>query len=852
MWQSIYRMWRHGIPLRFCIAALVVVTVIILTALIQFGTHRSVAKISQDLAEQHFALLIHDIRGDIELRINPILHMLQGTSHFVRDSSLRSYKMARQTYRLSCIQALSAHRNILALNFGFHDGSFFSVVKLNSPEVRQRFGAPDNAMFVIWAIAPDESGELVEWWEFLAADKGSISLQNRPLSYDPRKRSWYMAAMITGRLTLTPPYEFTVSREMGITCAAPMGHGLGVVSVNIMLQDFRNLLHTLEPSANGKVFLLDAQYKAIAGVMHTNNTVRLLDTKNVLPLGMHGIFSPNVLSELLYSTCDDIRTIEIDGETYFFRCDDIEIGDKVMILLMLAPVSDFTGFSRNFLGSTILFAMLSLLLIIPVGVFFAMRLSAPLQHLQQRAMEVKRGALGSKQAIVSRIYEVQRLSRSLRSMQGSILRRTKALLDIQKKQEQIVAERTAELVQARDQAEQATLAKSTFLSTVSHEMRTPLNAVIGFTHLFDLTGLSEKQKKSLEKIRISSEQLLCVINDVLDFSKIEAGKLDIEIISFQPRALVDSVLSVVSFGAQAKHLSLTAYVADDVPENLMGDPARLRQILLNLLNNAVKFTAVGGITLDLRINTALADHPENVVPLYFSVSDTGMGIAPQQLRTIFQPFVQADNSISRRYGGTGLGLSICRHLVELMGGSIQVTSKTGQGTCFFFTLPMTHVAGESVKGNNREDSLLPLPVSSLSSRVLVVDDNAINREIACAMLEALGIENTDTAEDGGEAVRKVLSISYDLVFMDMQMPVMDGLAASRAIRAAAEEDRQNVGRKPVRTWLENLPIIAMTANALAEDKKRCIEAGMDDHIAKPLLPDVLHALLLRWLPDKRV
>jgi len=692
---------------------------------------------------------------------------------------------------------------------------------------------------------------MVEWWEFLSADKESLSIQTEVCDYDPRTRKWYMEAQQKGRLTLTRPYIFTTSRELGLTCTVPMANGKGVVSVNIMLRNFRDMLTELKPSTNGQIFLLDMQQRVIAGTINSHNSIRQLDTTHLRPLEEHNLHSPELLSVLLSSTSDEIHIVEEDGENFLYLCDVIEIGDSLLTLLILAPLKDFTGFANNFLSTTMLFAILSLLFIMPPVWFFSRRLSISLQQLQERAMEVKKGIVAYEHPIKSHIFEVERLSRTLRFMRGSIRRRTQELLEIQRKQEDLVTERTAELVQARDQAEQATLAKSAFISTMSHEMRTPLNAVIGFTHLFNRTGLEEKQISALEKIRIASEQLLYIINDVLDFSKIEAGKLAIEIIPFQPRALVDSVISVVSFSAHAKHLCLTAHISDDVPRTLLGDPNRLRQILLNLLNNAVKFTNMGCITLEIRINNAVAEYPHNVLPVYFSVSDTGIGIEPEQLNTIFQPFMQADNTISRRFGGTGLGLSICRHLIKRMGGNIQVTSKVGQGTTFFFTLPMrTEGEGNEVH-ENHETGLPPLPASRLAARILIVEDNAINREIATAMLENLGLENIDTAENGGDALRNILVVPYELVFMDMQMPVMDGLAVTRAVRDAAETDRKDSGRKPSRPWLQDLPIIAMTGNAMAEDRKRCLDAGMDDHISKPLMPDVLHALLLRWLPDRQ-
>ena len=844
------KLWRRGIPLRYCIAALVASAVIVLTGMNLYLLHRQLSESAAELAQQHFELVAHDIHTDTSLSIGPVLSVVQGTSLFVRDTSLRSYQQARQTYRLSSIQALISLPHILAVNLGFHDGSFFSALDLANPTLRKNLDAPENAAFALWAIAPDETGELMEWMEFLAADKGSILLRSGPVGYDPRTRSWYISAMLRKGLTITDPYVFTKSRQLGMTCAAPMGHGLGVVSINILMQGFRSFLQALEPRVNGQIFLMDSHSCLLAGVIHEDNSVRVLDTDDIRPLSGHSEFSPQEVAELLRPS-DGIRSVEINGESFFAYNERITISDKDLILLMLVPRSEFTSFAEDLLAAVFLFAALSLCIVIPLAVFFAYHLGSSLKVLQERAMLVKNADFSDLAPVTSHIYEVQFLARTLRVMRHAIRRRTQALLDMHNQQEELVAERTAELLQARDEAEKATEAKSIFLSTVSHEMRTPLNAVIGFTHLFDRNGLSGEQAKTLDKIRISAEQLLCVINDVLDFSKIEADKLEIECIPFQLRALVDSVLSVASFAAQAKHLHLVSHVDDDVPVVLRGDPGRLRQVLLNLLNNAVKFTALGSVTLEVHLGVPVPGQDRDTIPVSFRVSDTGVGIPPHKLDTIFQPFMQADTSIARRYGGTGLGLSICRQLVELMGGQIHVESREGQGTCFYFDLPLQQASTTDAEQLAREETRTPLPPSRLSARVLVVDDNVINREIACALLESLGVASPDTAEDGREAVRKVLAEPYDLVFMDMQMPGMDGLEATRAIRTAAEHMQQGKSTPPAKEWLKDMRIIAMTANALTEDKVRCLEAGMDDHIAKPLLPDVLHALLLHWLPGKR-
>ena len=394
--------------------------------------------------------------------------------------------------------------------------------------------------------------------------------------------------------------------------------------------------------------------------------------------------------------------------------------------------------------------------------------------------------------------------------------------------EALVVERTKDLRRARDQALAATEAKSYFLSTMSHEIRTPMNAIMGFLQLFDRENLSARQTDYLQKIRTAAAGLLGVINDILDISKIEAGKLEVEKVPFSLRTVMDAVYSIMSFAAREKGLVLQKRVADDVPDRIMGDPTRLHQILLNLLSNAVKFTRQGGIRVEVARREGAAG-----AWLDFAVVDSGVGISPEQQQRLFQPYSQADASVTRRFGGTGLGLAICKQLVELMGGSIALHSELGQGTTFTFHLRLQEAPLP-------EQDILPVDTSAQSLhgvRVLLVEDNIINQEVARTQLEHMGM-TVEVAENGEEGVRMVEQEAYDVVLMDMQMPVLDGLEATQRIRALGGQ--QGLER------LADLPIIAMTANAMSEDRRRCLEAGMNGHIAKPFDVEELRALLLRF------
>ncbi len=411
--------------------------------------------------------------------------------------------------------------------------------------------------------------------------------------------------------------------------------------------------------------------------------------------------------------------------------------------------------------------------------------------------------------------------------QDELLARVHNHLELKKSRE--------EAMEARHIAEEALKYKSEFLANMSHEIRTPINGIIGMSEFLDNTRLDGQQAEYVHIIRSSARSLLNLINDILDFSKLEAGKIELENLDFDLFEHIDDTVKSMAFKAEEKNLTIKKNIAPNVPRVIKGDPTRLRQVLLNLISNAIKFTDEGGLKVSVSLVEELDNHK---CLLKFEVADSGVGISEEGLQRLFKSFSQVDASTTRNYGGTGLGLVISKSLTEMMGGKIGVESKLNHGSKFYFTI-LVGISSLEILRRNMPKLMLADEVKIPRLRILLAEDNLVNQKVASIHLENLG-HCVHLASNGLEAFEDFKNMDYDLIFMDIQMPEADGFQSTALIRDYEKQTSKSA----------KIPIIAMTANAMKGDKEQCIAAGMDDYISKPFTAGALKAILRKYAQTK--
>lgn len=645
------------------------------------------------------------------------------------------------------------------------------------------------------------------------------ALISRTRLLDYINTDWFLMPQLAGKGMWTDPFYVDDLHTEIVCYGSPIfqeGKFLGVAAVSVELDSIRTVLNSI--NTVGSQLVLVSQYGTI--VSHPDAEYALRYTLTGLA-NEHG-------GKDLQQFANDMRNLRSFGMT---RLEDGILGDKEYIAYAAVGNADWVLLSivpeatvmRPLQRSFILWVLSSILgalcLFAAIYLLGKRKVVVPLQRLTVGTNRLARGEFRFRVAETSDTVELWQLEKAFNSMAAQL--ESSLLKEI-------------EAGKAKSYAEEASRAKSDFLARMSHEIRTPMNAVMGFAHIALSRDPDTEQRNFLLKIQSAGKNMLSIINDILDFSKIEAGMLELERVTFSLKDLVADLYSIFEHSAKSHHLDFRVEVDSSLPDYLVGDPLRITQVFMNLCNNAFKFTDQGHII----VRFSLHHREGSRLMIRGSVEDTGMGISQDAQAKLFTKFTQADTSTTRRFGGTGLGLAICRLLAELMGGSIALTSREGEGSEFvvYFTCDEGRAQDLPLSTTAIASDVMDLPVECrLEARVLVAEDNEINQEIIASMLESLNIPY-DIANDGAEAVRMVEASfltdhSYALVLMDMQMPIMDGIGATRYLREHGY----------------TLPIIAMTANALPADRDNCLREGMNGHIPKPVEPMLLRAALGYWI-----